>query len=86
MIPQTTLMRGELLQITARGPRPFCAGIVLDEYGLVVEIAPILRFMRRWRPREILDHCERKGWKVIMVGGKGYIPAQPGQTSKGMMS
>lgn len=44
----------------------FVAGIVLDS-DVVVEAAPIVRYMRGWTRDRVCAYCQRKGWSVKSV-------------------
>jgi hypothetical protein len=44
----------------------FYCGIVL--WGdKVVEAAPIVKYMKRWKRDQVRDYCGKKGWKVSVV-------------------
>lgn len=49
-----------LLRITARH---FVAGIVASDF-VIVEAAPIVKYMRGWRTKQVWLYCQRKGWRV----------------------
>jgi hypothetical protein len=55
-----------LAQITAGGPKGFAAGIVLWD-DVVVEAAPIVRYMRKWPRERVRAYCTQKGWAVSVV-------------------
>jgi hypothetical protein len=40
----------------------FCAGAVMSE-GKVIEIAPIIRYMKGWSESKIQSYCKKKNWK-----------------------
>ena len=44
----------------------FTAGIVLFD-DVVVEAAPILRYMRRWSRDRVRDYCNKQGWQIAVV-------------------
>jgi hypothetical protein len=44
----------------------FYAGIVLQD-DVVVEAAPIVRYMRKWSRDRVRDYCKEKGWKISVV-------------------
>jgi hypothetical protein len=44
----------------------FVAGIVLQD-DIVVETAPILRYMRKWDRKRVREYCQRNAWKVVVV-------------------
>jgi hypothetical protein len=44
----------------------FCAGVVLWD-DKVVEVAPIVRFMKGWSRDNVRRHCVRKGWAISVV-------------------
>lgn len=48
-----------------RGPN-FTAGIVLFD-DVVVETAPIVRYMRRWSRDQVRVECNARGWKVLVI-------------------
>lgn len=53
-----------LVQVTA--PH-FCAGIVINERGMCVEAAPILRWCIGKRTGFLQDYVKRKGWKARTI-------------------
>ena len=53
-----------LAQITA--PH-FCAGIVLDEDGVVTRAAPIAKYMAGWTREEVRECVKRKRRKARVV-------------------
>ncbi|UPT99178.1 hypothetical protein J4G48_0014500 [Bradyrhizobium barranii subsp. apii] len=44
----------------------FTAGIVLFD-DVVVETAPIVRYMRNWSRDRVRTECNRRGWTVSVV-------------------
>ncbi|MEY9184721.1 hypothetical protein ABIG06_006269 [Bradyrhizobium sp. USDA 326] len=44
----------------------FTAGIVLFD-DVVVETAPIVRYMRRWSRERVREECRKRGWSVTVV-------------------
>jgi len=46
--------------------RPFIAGIVLWD-DIVVEAAPIVRYMRKWTRQRVRSFVGQKGWKIVVV-------------------
>lgn len=56
-------MKETLAQIDA--PH-FCCGIVLWD-NVVVEAAPIVRYMRKWSRERVRAYCADKGWSVTVV-------------------
>lgn len=44
----------------------FYAGIVLWN-DLVVDAAPIVKYMRKWGRSRVRSYCANKGWKVSVV-------------------
>ncbi len=48
-----------------RGPN-FTAGIVLFD-DVVVETAPIVRYMRRWSRDRVRGYCTKQGWQITVV-------------------
>jgi hypothetical protein len=57
-----------LAMVKCDGPRPFTAGIVLQD-DVVVEAAPIVGLFKRQKfTRErVREYCRQKGWKVSIV-------------------
>lgn len=54
----------------------FTAGIVLWD-DVVVEAAPIVKYMKKWTRHAVREHCRTKGWKVSVV----YQQRRPGSPS-----
>jgi len=52
-----------IMQITAPY---FVAGIVLED-RVVVEAAPIVKYMKGWHGIRALAYCKRKRWTVVEV-------------------
>lgn len=50
----------EVLQVTSPY---FCAGLYLRN-GVVVQAAPIVRYMNGWNRSRVVGFCRRKGWIV----------------------
>jgi len=46
----------------------FVAGIVRGG-----QVAPIIRYMKGWTYRRILDYCARKGWSVEVIDDDGRV-------------
>lgn len=44
----------------------FHAGIVLWD-DRVIEVAPIVSYMKRWSRDRVREYCKSKGWKVSVV-------------------
>ena len=44
----------------------FYCGIVLQD-DVVVEAAPIVKYMKRWTRARVRDYCASKGWKISVV-------------------
>ena len=42
----------------------FCAGVVIDQWGIVIRTAPILRWAQGKRWVDLQSFCKRKGWKL----------------------
>jgi hypothetical protein len=40
----------------------FVAGVVLAR-GRAARAAPILRYMVGWTTKQVIEYCERKGWR-----------------------
>lgn len=45
----------------------FYAGIVLDDAGIVVQAAPIVRYMIGWTRERASAYISRKRWSAIIV-------------------
>ena len=52
-----------LIQITA--PH-FCAGITIKEYK-VIEVAPIVHYMKDWTMDRVIEYCKTKSWRLEIV-------------------
>ena len=52
-----------LLQIDSKY---FCAGLVLSE-GVVIQCAPIIKYMRGWSVERVEQYCDKKGWEAVEV-------------------
>jgi hypothetical protein len=55
-----------LAQIEGGKRKPFTAGIVLWD-DAVVEAAPIVRYMKRWRRSRVREYCMTAGWRITVV-------------------
>lgn len=58
-----------LAQITAgktEKAKGFCAGIVLWD-DKVIEVAPIVKYMKTWSRSRVRDYCAERGWKISIV-------------------
>jgi hypothetical protein len=55
-----------LAEIDAPGPKGFTCGIVLRD-GVVIEAAPIVKYMRGWTRERVREYCKGKGWRVSVV-------------------
>lgn len=44
----------------------FVAGIVLWD-DVVVEVSPIVKYMKGWSRKQVRQYCERKSWRIICV-------------------
>lgn len=53
-----------LLRIVA--PR-FVAGVLVDASGVVVEVAPILRYATGWTGRRLRGYAAARGWQAAYV-------------------
>lgn len=42
----------------------FVAGIGLDQFDLVTESAPIVKYMRGWTFHQVKLYCRRKRWMI----------------------
>lgn len=40
----------------------FCAGVVFNKHMVVVEAAPIIKYMKGWFWADVVDYCNKKGW------------------------
>ncbi|MGY3615694.1 hypothetical protein [Bradyrhizobium sp. USDA 10063] len=49
------------------------AGIVLHD-DVVVETAPIVRFMRRWSRDRVREYCRKYGWDISVVSRQERAP------------
>jgi len=59
------LQGSRLIRIKSTG---FVAGVVLDrETGLVIDTAPIVRFMVDWSVEEVKAYCRQRGWEMSEV-------------------
>jgi hypothetical protein len=56
----------------------FTAGIVLFD-DVVVETAPIVRYMRKWSRMRVRAYCQQRNWKVDVV----HEMQRPDVTAKG---
>ena len=56
-----------MIRITA--PHFTCA-VVLNWEGVVIEAAPIVRYMRHWSSERVLRYCHRKSWKAEVLKGQ----------------
>jgi hypothetical protein len=54
--------------VLVEAPR-FTAGLVLHD-NVVIKTAPIARYMVGWSLDKLRKHCERKQWKIKMVGDR----------------
>jgi hypothetical protein len=54
-----------LAQITSTKPK-FCAGIVLFD-DVVVEAAPIVKYMKKWSRDQVREYCKKRGWEISIV-------------------
>lgn len=55
-----------LIQINAKH---FCAGIIVDEKGVVVKTAPILKYMIGWHINRVKAYTTVKKWGLIKCNG-----------------
>jgi len=53
----------QLVQITSRW---FCAGVVLDA-DVVIEAAPIIKYMKGWSRERVVAYCKQRGFKIVEV-------------------
>lgn len=49
--------------ITIDAPH-FCCGVVVVD-GVVIDSAPIVKYMKGWVVPKVIDYCTRKGWEVL---------------------
>lgn len=54
----------EAFQISAKH---FVAGLIVKD-GIVIEAAPIISYMRKWKQSAVFDYCAKKGWKIVSCG------------------
>ncbi len=54
----------ELWQITSPY---FCAGLVANETGEILDAAPIIGYMKTWRLQHVKQYCDRKKWKLYYI-------------------
>jgi hypothetical protein len=47
----------------------FCAGLVLRN-DVVIEAAPIIRYMKGWSRSRVRAYCQEKGWIAKIVDGE----------------
>lgn len=40
----------------------FSAGLVINDKGLVVNCAPIIKYMMGWSEKRVMDYIRVKGW------------------------
>ena len=62
-------MKETLAQIDAPDApdrKGFHAGVVLWD-DVVIEAAPIIRYMRKWTRDRVRNYCAGKGWSVTVV-------------------
>lgn len=53
--------------VSARITAPhFCCGIIFRK-GVVVEAAPITKYMKGWTAARVEEYCKNKKWKVEVV-------------------
>ena len=45
----------------------FCAGLLADEGGEILEVAPIIKYMRTWRLQHAEQYCDRKKWRLDKI-------------------
>jgi hypothetical protein len=70
-----------LAQITSDAKPRFTAGIVLWD-DKVIEVAPIVKYMKKWSRAQVRDYCARRGWKISIVHqverrDTRYVPGSP---------
>jgi len=51
-----------------RGGMDFVAGIVVRD-NVVRRTAPIVKCMKGWKLSTVINHCNRKKWKLRKLGG-----------------
>lgn len=44
----------------------FTAGIVLWD-DVVIEAAPIVRYMKKWTRARVREYCSQRGWEISVV-------------------
>ena len=45
----------------------FCAGAVVSE-GKITRAAPIIHYMKGWKPSKAESYCQKRGWKFVETG------------------
>lgn len=60
---------------------PFFCGIILLD-GVVIETAPLLKYMIGWDTEEVREHVTKKGWKAKILH-EGRAPGEPGYQPPG---
>lgn len=45
----------------------FCAGVILNRFGRVIEAAPILRYMLGWSRSRVESYVHAKRWSCISL-------------------
>jgi hypothetical protein len=61
-------MTRTLVQVTCSGPRPFCAGLILEE-EICISAAPILRRHAMGKTTEELRvYFKARGWRAVRIG------------------
>ena len=58
----------------------FCAGLVLLN-DVVIDAAPILKYMRHWSRYQILTYCRFRGWKIKGESAIPNLHSQQGQVA-----
>ena len=53
-----------MLRITAKH---MCAGVFLNEQGLVIKTAPILHYMMDWNKEQLERYCHYKNWECEII-------------------
>ena len=64
-LSKRTVRRMYLFQINT--PH-FCAGIILSKDKIVIDAAPIVRYMIGWSSTRVYNYCMKKHWTVDYVG------------------
>lgn len=56
----------QIIAPAAGKEKSFVAGIVMFD-DVVVETAPIVKYMKKWKRGRVREYCRERGWKVSVV-------------------